>query len=871
MRSLLKLNIGPKLIAAFLIIGILPFAVVSVLSLNKANTAIEKSAFNQLESVRAIKKNAIEAYFQSINNQVLTFSENLMVIDAMRGFKQTFSAYKNESKINDSDIGRMRTELKTYYVDEFAVEYNNQNGTAPNIDLMFNTLSDDAVMFQHQYIRANSNPLGSKHLLDRGGNKTSYNDLHAKVHPAIRSYLEKFGYYDIFLIEPDGGKIVYSVFKELDFATSLIDGPWAKTNFADVFKNALTLGKDDVAIVDYKLYTPSYDAPAGFIASPIFDGDEKLGVLIFQMPLDRITSVMSERAGLGKTGETYLIGPDLQMRSDSYLDPKQHSVVASFRQPETGKVDTEAGRNVITGKTGAHIVIDYNDNPVLSAYTPINAAGLTWALLAEIDEVEAFSGAHAIQNLMLIVGVIGVIAIFGAGFLMARSISLPISEMTSAMGELAGNNMEIEIPGTNRSDEIGSMAAAVEIFKENAVNLERSNTEKAEREREQQDKLKHEMMSLSDALEKELKQSVADVSDDTKDMNERANRMRDNAARAATGSAETSSSAEVTTSNVEAIAISSEQLLASVSKVAAQMSESGEITRGAVDSAKHADEKIQGLVEVANKIGEVVALITDIADQTNLLALNATIEAARAGDAGKGFAVVASEVKNLANQTAKATEEISIQINGMQSATGVAVETINQISQTINQIGQISTSIEDAMTEQSDAIQEINTNISKAAEGTRNVSDQSSKTATEIDETGRLAQGIYDNSNAMSIKMLGLQETLTQILRQSTAGDRRDNERKSLDIPVKLIVGGKQEDGRMHDISSAGIGLFERGVKGIPGTPIQVIIDALGTINGIVVEGSTTDPLPDTLIATNVKFEIDAEMSAKIDAYLADI
>ncbi len=146
----------------------------------------------------------------------------------------------------------------------------------------------------------------------------------------------------------------------------------------------------DYALIDYALYTPSYDAPASFISSPIFDGGEIVGVLIFQMPLDKITEVMSERAGLGKTGETYLVGPDNLMRSDSYLDPKNYSVVASFRNPAKGTINTEATRNALAGKADTKIITDYNGNPVLSSYTPVDVGGHTWALIAEIDVAEAF-------------------------------------------------------------------------------------------------------------------------------------------------------------------------------------------------------------------------------------------------------------------------------------------------------------------------------------------------------------------------------------------------------------------------------------------------------------------------------------------------
>mgnify|MGYP002818049865 CR=1 FL=1 len=432
LRKMLSLRIGSKLIAAFLLIGIAPFAVIGLVALDRSSEALHKQAFGQLESVRGIKKvqiskffderrgdlgvltdmvgafrreafnkliavreikkTAIERYFQTINDQVLTLSEDRMVIEAMRNFRDYEASFQTENGIDEAELKRMRQELRGYYANQFGVEYANQNGgTKPDVDSMMAALSDNAVALQYQYIQANANPLGEKHVLDRGADASQYSAYHGKVHPVIRTYLEKFGYYDIFMIDAKTGRIVYSVFKELDFNTSLLTGPWSKTNFADAFRQAAALTQaNDVVLVDFAQYMPSYDSPASFIASPIMDGGEMLGVLIFQMPLERISEVMSERAGLGETGETYLVGPDQLMRSNSYLDPKHHTVVASFKDPEKGKVETKGSVAALKGKSGAEIIIDYNGNPVLSAYTPIKIGGLTWGLLAEIDVAEAF-------------------------------------------------------------------------------------------------------------------------------------------------------------------------------------------------------------------------------------------------------------------------------------------------------------------------------------------------------------------------------------------------------------------------------------------------------------------------------------------------
>ncbi len=352
---------------------------------------LRSEAFNKLVAVRQIKRAAVERYFQSINDQILTFSEDRMIVQAMRDYRAAFGKFREQNQVSADTLQQQRAALRTYYTNDFASEYEAQNGQAPPVDQFFNGLDDDSIALQYAFIKNNPNPLGSKHLLDRPADESEYSRVHERVHPIVRNYLEKFGYYDIFLVDPQTGDIVYSVFKELDYSTSLIDGPYANTNFGEAFRQANAAGnRDAVVLVDYKQYPPSYEAPASFIASPVFDGDEKVGVAMFQMPIDRLNAIMTERAGLGETGETYLIGPDLLMRSDSYLDPDGHNVVASFRNPEQGKVDTAAGNRALAGQTGAEVIIDYNGNPVLSAYCPVNVGGITWALMAEIDVAEAF-------------------------------------------------------------------------------------------------------------------------------------------------------------------------------------------------------------------------------------------------------------------------------------------------------------------------------------------------------------------------------------------------------------------------------------------------------------------------------------------------
>ena len=321
------MNIKNKLILGSSLLAAVPVILAGIFigseATSTARDALEEQIDNQLVSLREIKKTQIEDYFNTILNQVLTFSNDKMIIDGMKDFKSAFYSYREEAF--GSDVSQYRSQLASYYTSDFANEYKNQNhGESVNTQAMYGGIDDDAVALQFTYIKANSSPLGSKDGLVDTGDSSHYNLFHKRYHPHIRDFLNKFGYYDIFLVDADTGKVVYSVYKELDFATSLISGPYANTGLGRAFKAAQKASKPGfVHLDDFAPYTPSYDGAASFIASPIFnDAGEKEGVLIFQMPIDNINQVMtsSEKwadVGLGASGETYLVGADSLMRSQS--------------------------------------------------------------------------------------------------------------------------------------------------------------------------------------------------------------------------------------------------------------------------------------------------------------------------------------------------------------------------------------------------------------------------------------------------------------------------------------------------------------------------------------------------------------------------
>lgn len=458
----LNLPFAQKLTFVMIAVAFVPMVIVATMSLSTAKTDAKNKAFAQLEAVRDIKASAISRYFERVQNQITTLAQSPSVVDATSAFVGAFRALPDSGEYTSADIGALREALRGYYNDEYGTKYSTENkGDKVDTRSLLDPLSDTAIIAQYAYIHANEHPLGDKHLLDRADGDSAYHAQHEQYHSNIRTFLTKFGYYDIFLVDIDSGDIVYSVYKELDYGTSLRDGPYATTNFAEAFREAATLARGEVALKDYQPYRPSYEAPASFMATPVFKNGNRTGVLVFQMPLEPINAIMGERAGMGETGETYLIGNDRLMRSDSYLDPVHHSVSASFSDPVKGKVDTDATNAALKGENGQGIIIDYNGNPVLSSYKPIDLGPFNWVILSEIDASEAFASASKMLWSTVIQGVvvIGLVIVFA--LYLSRIIAKPILALAKTIQKVEKQG-DFAIRNHHPfNDEVGSISNAL--------------------------------------------------------------------------------------------------------------------------------------------------------------------------------------------------------------------------------------------------------------------------------------------------------------------------------------------------------------------------------------------------------------------------
>jgi len=722
-KGMVVVKISTKLPVTIVGLAVLTAFVVGVMAFIESERAIEREAFAKLEAVQESRIHEFEGLLETISTDIMVVAENHMAIEALEEIETAWAEIKESGQ-------------------------------------------DPAEVLQKEYVTDNPNPAGQKHKLDKGAGALTYNAVHTKYHDWFRELMEGHQYYDVFLVDDDGN-VAYSVYKEADFGTNLKDGKWKDTDLAKVWKMVQTNFKRDyVAFTDFAPYAPSNGAPASFMASPIFDMEgEKHGTLIYQMPVDRINKIMQNPAGMGRTGQSYIVGIDKLMRSDSRFHKKgEQSTI--LRQ----KVDTEHVGKAFKGEDGIMVSTSYRGNEVLAAYGPLEFLGVKWAVLAEIAMEEIDEPVIAMRNNLAIVVVIIGILIAIAGTLFARTLTKPISGMVNSMGSLAEGNLQVDIPAQERTDEIGAMSKAVQVFKDNAIRTKKLEEEAEEQKKRAEEEKRAMMHKMADDFEDSVGGVVQTVSSAATQMNSTAQSMSSIAEETNAQATTVAAASEQATANVQTVAAAAEELSNSISEISRQVAESSGVAKNAVDKATRSHDMIQGLVEAAQKIGEVVSLITDIADQTNLLALNATIEAARAGDAGKGFAVVASEVKNLANQTAKATEEIGQQIGSVQGATEESATTIEEVVEVIGKMDEIASAIAAAVEEQGAATQEIARNVEQAAIGTQDVSSNIQGVTQAASEAGAASSQVLETSKELSQNATNLKVQVDKFLDQIRGG-----------------------------------------------------------------------------------------------------
>ena len=580
------------------------------------------------------------------------------------------------------------------------------------------------------------------------------------------------GYADALILD-DTGRIVFSVAQGKELGEDITNGPLSKSKLVGAWKRAL---KGETVFIDFHPYAPLDGLPCAFIAAPIRRYGEGIeGVAMLRIPIESVNTVMSARAGMGETGEAYLVGPDELMRSDLFSDPEGHSVVASFANPQSGGMDTVASRSALEGRSGNADSLDYRGHEVLVAYVPVPVGDTSWGLVAKIDSSEALDSVSQLENAAIVVGGASVAGIVLVTLIFLRFALLkPLDGLRVYAGNVADGDLEATPQGVfkgelrqvaeaieqmvhNLGDKMQEAEAASELAQTRAVEAEAAVVRADNERKARTDAARSQREGMLQAAGM-LESVVTGMRDASGTVNVESDRIMEGA--------------NSLSSRVETTATSMEELARSIREVATNAETASKETESARQRAEEGSEvvhktvrsigdvytitaalrkQVAGLGAKANSIGKVMSVISDIADQTNLLALNAAIEAARAGDAGRGFSVVADEVRKLAEKTMDATREVGNSIAAIQADVRENIKSMDQAAEKVDEANKLAGESGTALTEimhffdttsqQVQAIATASTQQSQVGEeinlAVSEVDAVSSKTAEAVAETGQ--------------------------------------------------------------------------------------------------------------------------------------
>lgn len=490
---------------------------------NNGRQALNNSIENQLVSLRETKANEIERYFQQVEAEIQTFSRS-GVSDAVKAFNQSYQELETE-KIQLS----WHKILKEYYNDQFLTNLAKNTGGRP---LLYSYLPGNSAAryLQYYYIAANSNPLGEKEYLNNANDGSEYSRIHATVQPIYNNFISQLGYYDLFIIDALTGTITYSVKKETDFGTNLLNGPYASSPLAQVFRKAVKVNDPDfVAISDFDPYRASYGEPAAFVASPVFDQSELIGVLAFQLSANEINGIMTgknswEENGLGKSGEIYLVGSDYGMRSISRFlieQPEEYfkaikeqglpqSEIAQIRAFNNSilhqEVNTSSIKEALDNQTGYAVGEDYRGQETLNAYRPLELDGLDWVINAQIDVAEAFEPIRDFQRKVLLATAIIVLIVTLIASILSYYFVRPIRALIDGFRQVGKGNTNVKVK-VKTQDEFRELASS---FNEMVDNLDYQKKLVQEKNQENEELL---LSILPEPVAKRVQQGEESIGD----------------------------------------------------------------------------------------------------------------------------------------------------------------------------------------------------------------------------------------------------------------------------------------------------------------------------------------------------------------------
>jgi methyl-accepting chemotaxis protein len=751
-------------VLSILMFAITMMGVVSVrVSVSEASNALTESVEGRLISQNVQTGEAIDEYFDFITSQIRTKAYELSLVESTRYYIRAFEQYASQrGSLNPAEL----RQLESYYSSDFTQHYNKNNPVAiSNAANALTGLSDTALSLQYDFIAGSAEALGEKDGLTDLANKTTYSQIHNRFHPVQRKFLQEFGYYDIFIVDINNGNIVYSVFKELDFATSIKTGPYADSGIGEAFTKAANASQEgEVFYSEFKQYRPSYDALAGFAATPIYSNGQAIAVLIFQMPMERINSVLThhekwKEKGFGITGETYLVNRAgfLLTESRTFVeDEVNYLQKLQKNSPEVARnikakgttvglqpAESHASREAFKGQTGFEQMIDYHDADVFSSYSPITIGDTRYALMAEMEVEEALQGTATVRYNLIVSTIIEALVIVAVSVLVvmifASRLVRPLKNLGVRCEELSEGegDLTIQLPPSG-IPEIDRISGGFNTF--------------IGQIREIISQIKIDSSSLSSASQ--------ELSIITSESALRTKQQRDQTHLVSTAMQQLSSSVEDVSQSTKKTSRQSLEAQASLSENMERAGLAADNIKLLVDLIDDSGKVITGLKNEVNQITTVLNVITSIADQTNLLALNAAIEAARAGEAGRGFSVVADEVRALATRSQESTVEISNlvevmnqsaskSVNSMERATAAAdggihlvdlvTVALDELSENLKQVLKLTETVATATEQQNQASTSVVRSVSSISDLADDVEEGSKQTSAAAENLAEIA------------------------------------------------------------------------------------------------------------------------------------
>ncbi len=593
----------------------------------------------------------------------------------------------------------------------------------------------------------------------------------------MNQYVSAYGVYKLaMLVDPRGNVLAVNTAnargKPIEtgwlYGQSFASAPW----FAKVMKGQFLEGRNGFTgtVVEQPAVSPlvakAYPGEDGYsiaFAAPVHDqAGKSIGVWVNFASFDLVEQIVGDfyrrLSAEGLPGaELTVLDPSGRVIVD--WDPTRPDQAAGYRR-DFGVIGQLVSAGAAAAKAAAvdghGALVSMHARKHLEAATGYAAStgaydypGLGWSVMVRVPSREAFAALNSVENEILLVLGVSLAGIILLGWCAGRGVSGPIGALERVMRRLAEGDTAAEVPGLTRRDEIGDMARAVRVFKENGIERERLAAEQQSEHAAKAQRALH-LEKLVRAFEDKVGSLVGMVASSATELEATAREMSSTAGQTDQQAATVAAAAEEASAGGQSVASAAEQLTASIAEISRQMAQAATVTGKATEDARRTDGIVRALADSARKIGDVVQLITNIAGQTNLLALNATIEAARAGEAGKGFAVVASEVKGLAQQTARATEEIAAQINQIQGATDEAVSAIQGIARIIGEISAIATAVASAVEEQGAATAEIARTVQQTAVSTQEVTVNIANVSQAAGDTGAAASQVLSAAGGLS-------------------------------------------------------------------------------------------------------------------------